>query len=690
MLKTSSASSKESSAPAASVESKTYGISEKENKITQNIFPIQPRLSIGSPDDPYEKEADAMADRVMRMPDTSFIQRKCSACEEEDPIHIKPEVTFIQKKTRDYEEERIQTKPVIPFVQRKGDNSQNVASDAVVNSIQSTRGGGSALSGPTKSFMESRFDNDFSNVRVHTGDYAVQLSKELNAEAFTVGSDIYFNQGRYNTDSSGGKNLLAHELTHVVQQEGASVLSRKTREKLLPQAPAQVQRFASDEHIRIGDTAVPGQTIRLGFAADDVTYGEIIALAGDYFESMRQLRSIANDQLLADEVRFALWKVNPAVRKKPSPRNDIDIEGRVMNRAYKLASRNETHFSTGSAPGRSNREQYISLHADAIAAAHAQGRSAMIRGSKWEAMEAFANHFLTDAFSAGHVRTPRGQIKSHWSSLYPNFSANLVQMISCHMASYINHRDNIGTLATVNKLTSGIIPILEAKAGSSLSAFSVGDLISMMLHDYDNLHLLQVTSNSDTLSSTTFNWTSVGDKMLYANLTDPTDSALTAAQHTTQQMVTEAVRLSFEEVKQAYTAHSDDLTTMMDPANFRALALIPSENISITQPQSQWNAPDIRSLNPTIINLIRSTFAPGGEIREELDKIDVDDITKYEVASVEFDLHTRDAFLFFKNQFLGDVWNMLIRVAEGTDLCPPDQYFQELSDLSPENWTVEG
>jgi hypothetical protein len=93
-------------------------------------------------------------------------------------------------------------------------------------------------------------------------------------------------------------------------------------------------------------------------------------------------------------------------------------------------------------------------------------------------------------------------------------------------------------------------------------------------------------------------------------------------------------------------------------------------------------------LNPTIINLIRSTFAPGGEIREEMDKIDVDDITKYEVASVEFDLHTRDAFLFFKDQFLGDVWNMLIRVAEGTDLCPPDQYFQELSDLSPENWTV--
>ena len=74
------------------------------------------------------------------------------------------------------------------------------------------------MSGNTKSFMENRFGNDFSNVKIHTGDDAVQLSNALNAQAFTVGNDIYFNSNKYEPHTSAGKRLLAHELTHVMQQ----------------------------------------------------------------------------------------------------------------------------------------------------------------------------------------------------------------------------------------------------------------------------------------------------------------------------------------------------------------------------------------------------------------------------------------------------------------------------------------
>ena len=177
-------------------------------------LPIQRKLSIGAVDNPLEHEADAMADQVMRMPEQSFIQRKCAHCEEEEA----------------------QRKPLASFIQKKEAATSNTTSDATHTQIQATRGGGSAMPGNTKSFMESRFGTDFSNVRIHSGGYASQLSKELNAQAFTVGNDIYFNAGKFSPESSEGKRLLAHELTHTIQQKAASPANIKGRsENLLVQ-----------------------------------------------------------------------------------------------------------------------------------------------------------------------------------------------------------------------------------------------------------------------------------------------------------------------------------------------------------------------------------------------------------------------------------------------------------------------
>jgi Domain of unknown function (DUF4157) len=161
---------------------------------------IQRKLSIGAVDDPLEDEADAMADKVMRMPEQPFVQRKWAECEEEEKVQRKPLASSIT-----------------PFIQTKGADG-GTASDAVTQQIHATRGSGSNLDRPTQSFMESRFGTDFSNVKIHTGDDAVQMSRELNAQAFTVGSDIYFNSGKYNPSSHSGKHLLAHELTHTIQQ----------------------------------------------------------------------------------------------------------------------------------------------------------------------------------------------------------------------------------------------------------------------------------------------------------------------------------------------------------------------------------------------------------------------------------------------------------------------------------------
>ena len=162
-------------------------------------MPLQRKLAVGATDDPLEQEADEMANRVMRMPEMPFIQKKCAHCEAE---------------------EKAQRKPLASFIQKKGSETGTTASDTVSSSISVTKGGGSSLPATTRSFMESRFGADFSGVHIHTGDYAVQLSRDLNAHAFTTGNDIYFNSGNFSPESSSGKQLLAHELTHVVQQNG--------------------------------------------------------------------------------------------------------------------------------------------------------------------------------------------------------------------------------------------------------------------------------------------------------------------------------------------------------------------------------------------------------------------------------------------------------------------------------------
>lgn len=158
-------------------------------------------MTVGPVNDPMEHEADAMAERVMRMQEPVVVHRKCAHCEKE--------------------EEQAHRKPMSPFIQMKGDEGGFEVSEGISSRINEARGGGSTLTGETKSFMESRFGNDFSSVKIHTDARAVQLSGELNAQAFTVGNDVFFNEGKFTPESDSGKRLLAHELTHTMQQGGS-------------------------------------------------------------------------------------------------------------------------------------------------------------------------------------------------------------------------------------------------------------------------------------------------------------------------------------------------------------------------------------------------------------------------------------------------------------------------------------
>jgi hypothetical protein len=170
-------------------------------------------LTISQPNDPAEREADAMADHVMRMSvedveprgnertPSGRILRQCDACEDE--------------------EETIQRK-YLP-----SDSSISPQSPAHVREAIGTSG--QSLNRETRSFFEPRLGYELSHVRIHMDGQAAESARALNARAYTLGNDIVFGSEEYNPTSESGKHLLAHELVHVTQQgrDGHQQLKRK-------------------------------------------------------------------------------------------------------------------------------------------------------------------------------------------------------------------------------------------------------------------------------------------------------------------------------------------------------------------------------------------------------------------------------------------------------------------------------
>ena len=271
---------------------------------------IQAKLSVSSPDDPQEKEADAIAEQVMRMPEPAAapaqnedekVQKKEEVKEKEESIQAKQEeqkeevqaklqapVVSIQRKCEGCEKEEKAQAKLYRMIQRSEDSAisfddagessadYNInrkelglhGSDVIQCSgrgppasspqvsfeshLSSTKGSGSPLPDATKGFMESRFGADFSGVRVHTGSYAENLSRSIHAQAFTHGNDIYFNSGKYSPHTDAGSTLLAHELTHTIQQ-GASNTNASSA------APVAAKLISRKQMIHRSAAAVPSQ-----------------------------------------------------------------------------------------------------------------------------------------------------------------------------------------------------------------------------------------------------------------------------------------------------------------------------------------------------------------------------------------------------------------------------------------------
>lgn len=173
----------------------------------QGVF--QAKLTVSQPGDFYEQEAERVAEQVMRISEPGLeespagrIQLPYGQCAG-DAITRKPEG----------EEDKVLLAQTIP------EKALEVTAKTQAR-IDSLRGGGEPLPEQEKSFFEPRFGYDFSGVRVHTGNDAAESAQAVNARAYTVGRDVVFNAGEYRPGTGEGRRLLAHELAHVVQQNG--------------------------------------------------------------------------------------------------------------------------------------------------------------------------------------------------------------------------------------------------------------------------------------------------------------------------------------------------------------------------------------------------------------------------------------------------------------------------------------
>ena len=171
---------------------------------------IQPKLTVNTPGDIYEQEADQLAEQVMRMPEPQ-LQRACARggdcakCQttqsSQDPPHL-------------------QTKSI------GSSASAQTEAPPIVHEVLASPG--QPLDKATRAFMEPRFGHDFSQVRVHTDTAAAKSAQAMNALAYTVGRNVVFDSGLYTPQSNVGRNLLAHELSHVLQQKSSQAVQRKT------------------------------------------------------------------------------------------------------------------------------------------------------------------------------------------------------------------------------------------------------------------------------------------------------------------------------------------------------------------------------------------------------------------------------------------------------------------------------
>jgi hypothetical protein len=410
----------------------------------------------------------------------------------------------------------------------------------------------------------------------------------------------------------------------------------------------------SYEHRVVGDTATGGAMVNAGGESAEeslwLSFGDVVALSGDYFRPTDGSSAGASGTLFGlarrrgrggtelgtrDEIICALKvaTVDEAIADPRfesdgrfghyafSPRADrTDVERAVRDRYLALAAANDDHFVN---PGRSDAPTgsgfgsapaaYHHLHQAAIDHAWSLGRGG---GDLTRAMarEAAAQHYLTDAFAAGHLRTPVAAIRRYWSARYPAFWDQLQRRVAADTARALRDLSVAIRLLPAEPLNRRTLSELRKRTGG-YPELSLGDLVARCLHDWDNDHGLAVE----------------GGGMIFGD--GHLDEGVTAS------LAVAAVRAGNDDIEVAfnYGASGAELAggTLHDAVRratgaqtdaFVAETRIP--RLPPDTPPQNWEAPDAESLwtSPVVANggttigeALAAMLEPGGQFIRQLD-----------------------------------------------------------------------
>ena len=394
-----------------------------------------------------------------------------------------------------------------------------------------------------------------------------------------------------------------------------------------------------NEHRDIGDTAAGGALVNLGGESAQerfwLGYGDVMALSGDYFTPEPAPGSTADadaDALAADDL-FSLARIPGKSGMKPRSRDEIvcalkvmtideafidprfqaggrfahfkfnsrassrDVERRVRDRYLELAATNDDHFVT---PGGITHERrpgsptsfgsavlaYRHYHQLALEQACRLGRS---RGDLSEAMarEAAAQHFLTDAVTAGHMRTPVALIRRYWHARYPSFWESLQRRVAADTASTLRELAWALRQLPAGFLHDSTLAALKRRT-RRYPQLSVGDFLARLFHDWDNRSGLIIDTGGVVF----------GDGHVHRGATRP--------------LALEAVRAGIDDVEAAFELgaarsplsgeslyHAVRAATGAAADMFLAESKIP--RLSVANPRQNWQATDIETLWETPI-----------------------------------------------------------------------------------------
>lgn len=451
---------------------------------------------------------------------------------------------------------------------------------------------------------------------------------------------------------------VAQRHTMVQRLAESGSYSNRQRKSLVEQAKSPkptpsstVQRFGSLEHQSLGNQATGSAQVNAGGTGATerfmLSQGDIVAMSGDYFmpEDLFKLGAIPGNKgakaSSRDEIIYVLHEINPQDSRFQAGgawagyNFSQGVKDTVTERYNKLAAKNNTHFvaprgrdaAGNPLPGPAGEgnagQSYRSYHEKALWQAYqaGQGQGELPQA---QAMEAAAQHFLTDSFSAGHGRTPVGLIREYWGNRYPLFWYNLLHKMALDTANRMNDQGSwynpVTGLATVQMMYEGIMEEIDKIAGS-LPEITLGDLLSKVFHDYDNENGLAVAGGR-----------------IYGD--DHLDDK--NPQNITRQLAQQAIQAGNTDVQEAFNLGQGGQAGLSQAAlgqavrqanavsgsSYRSETLIPKpdatnppQNWQAASFEELWSKPVAGSSGATVGQKIIELLQPGAEMRKTLDDL---------------------------------------------------------------------